>query len=370
MLKIITLIGTRPEIIKLSRVIANLDVHTEHVIVHTGQNYDYELNEVFFDDLGIRTPDHFLEAADDNAAQTIANVISAFDAVLASTSPDAVLILGDTNSCLGIIAAKKRKIPIFHMEAGNRCFDERVPEESNRRVVDHISDVNLVYTEHARDYLLNEGFAPDRIIKTGSPMREVLEHNKGSIEQSDVLKRLSLKPESFVLASSHREENVDDPIRLERLLDAMQDVAEAFDKEIVFSAHPRTRRRCSEFGLSIPRRVNFVEPLGFLDYCKLQVSAFSVVSDSGTLTEEAAILGFPAVMIREAHERPEGMDEGIAVMAGLTSERIIDSVRLVSSQGFKARPPGDYGSANVADKVVRIIVSYTDFVRRVVWRDY
>lgn len=370
MLKVVTLVGTRPELIKLSRVIAELDLHMKHILVHSGQNYDFELNEVFFRDLGIRRPDYFLEAAGLNAAGTIANVIEKFDAVLAEERPGAMLILGDTNSCLGVIAAKKRRVPIFHMEAGNRCFDERVPEEVNRRIIDHVSDINLVYTEHARRYLMREGLRPDTIIKTGSPMMEVLNHHADSIAASSILNEMKLQEDGFILVSAHREENVDSEPRLSALLASLQVVAEEFSKKIIFSTHPRTRRRCEEFGLKISDCVELSKPFGFFDYIKLQKSAWCVASDSGTLTEEAAILGFPAVMLRDAHERPEGMDEGVAVMSGLKASCIIDSIRLATQQdrsGF--RLPEDYASANVSAKVVRLIASYTEFVRRTVWSE-
>lgn len=370
MLKVVTLVGTRPELIKLSLVIAELDKRVEHILVHTGQNYDFELNEVFFQDLGIRKPDHFLESAEPTPTATIASVLTGFEAVLKSEKPDAVLILGDTNSCLGIIAAKKLHVPIFHMEAGNRCFDERVPEEVNRRIIDHISDINLVYTEHARRYLLAEGIAGDTIIKTSSPMREILNKHKEKIGASTVLSKLDLKRTDYFVVSAHREENVDDKDRLTMLLASLDSLAQEFGKRLIFSAHPRTRKRCEDFGLLMPKTVDFIKPLGFLDYIHLQQNAFCVVSDSGTITEEASILGFPAVMMRDAHERPEGMDEGATIMAGLDRNRIVDAVKITTSQdtaNFKAPP--DYDASNVADKVVRIIMSYTDFVRRTVWRE-
>lgn len=367
MLKVLTLVGTRPELIKLSLVIAELDLHVQHVLVHSGQNYDFELNDVFFRDLRIRKPDHFLEAAGKTAAQTIGLVIQRFDEVLARETPDAVLLLGDTNSCLGVIAAKRRKIPIFHMEAGNRSFDQRVPEEINRRVVDHLSDINLVYTEHARRYLLAEGIRPETIMKTGSPMREVLNVFADAIEASDVLPRLRLQPEGYFLVSIHREENVDDPARLSSLIESLNELAREHQKRVIFSTHPRTRERLKDLKHE-ESSIDFMHPLGFLDYVKLQKSAFCVVSDSGTITEEAAILGFPAVMVREAHERPEGMDEASLVVAGLNRERIADAVRLTRAQlGTTFRTPVDYGPENVSQKVVRIIVGYTDYVRRTVW---
>jgi len=368
-LKVLTLVGTRPELIKLSLVIAELDRHVQHVLVHSGQNYDFELNGVFFCDLAIRKPDHFLEAAGATAAETIARVIERFDKVLAEVQPDAMLVLGDTNSCLGVIAAKRRKIPIFHMEAGNRCFDFRVPEEINRRIVDHVSDINLVYTEHARRYLLAEGMRADMVIKTGSPMREVLSTFSQSISRSDVLDRLGLAPGEFFIVSAHREENVDVPERLQALIDTLVALASTFGKRVLFSAHPRTRARIESFGISVPASVEFLMPLGFFDYVKLQTDAFCTVSDSGTITEESAILGFPAITVREAHERPEGMDEGTLIMSSLQADRVIEAVKVVTTQARGVlRAPVDYDAANVSKKVVRLILSYTDFVRRTVWR--
>jgi len=331
-LKVVTLVGTRPELIKLSLTIAELDRHTEHRLVHSGQNYDFELSEVFFRDLGIRKPDHFLRSAGASAAQTIANVISRFDEVLAVENPDAVLVLGDTNSCLGVIAAKRRHVPIFHMEAGNRCFDARVPEEINRRIVDHTSDINLPYTEHARRYLIAEGIRPDTVIVTGSPMRELLLRFADRISTSDITNRLGLQRDGYILMSAHREENVDDPARLRMLMETVAALSRTHDVPVLFSAHPRTRERLDALsGLPDNERIRIVKPLGFHDYISLQQQAFCVVSDSGTLTEECAILGFPAVMIRDAHERPEGMDEGTVVMCGLRSERVLDAVQLVRS---------------------------------------
>lgn len=369
MLKVVTLVGTRPELIKLSLVIAELDRRVDHVLVHSGQNYAFELSDVFFRDLGIREPDYSLDAAESNAAVTVARIIERFDAILDKEQPDAVLVLGDTNSSLGVIAAKKRKIPIFHLEAGNRCFDERVPEEANRRVVDHLSDINLVYTEHARRHLLAEGMAADTVIKTGSPMREILAEFADRIGQSEVLKDLGVEAGEYFVVSAHREENVDDPGRLALLLTSIATLGDEFGKRVVFSAHPRTRARCEEFELSPANSIDFIKPLGFLDYIHLQQHAFCVISDSGTITEESSILGFPAVMIRDAHERPEGMDEGATIMTGLGKDRILDAVSVVVSQGaagFKAPP--DYDSTNVSKKVVRIILSYTDFVQQTVWR--
>jgi UDP-N-acetylglucosamine 2-epimerase (non-hydrolysing) len=368
MLKVLTLVGTRPELIKLSRVIAELDRHVHHILVHSGQNYDFELNEIFFRDLEIRRPDHFLEAAGTTPAQTIALVIERIDKVLETERPEAVLILGDTNSCLGAIAAKRRRIPTFHLEAGNRCFDDRVPEEINRRIVDHVSDINLVYTEHARRYLLAEGLRPDTVIKTGSPMREVLTYFSAQIEASVALTTFQLERDGYFLVSAHREENVDDKARLATLLETLEAVGAAFPKRILFSTHPRTRDRIERYGLSTGPRVEFVKPLGFFDYVQLQRNAFCVVSDSGTLTEESAILGFPAITVRESHERPEGMDEGTLIMTGLDRSRVIDSIRVLTSQRRDStRAPVDYMADNVSTKVVRIILSYVDFVRRTVW---
>jgi UDP-N-acetylglucosamine 2-epimerase (non-hydrolysing) len=370
--KILTVVGTRPEIIKLSRVIAELDANVTHVLVHTGQNYDYELNQVFFDDLGIRAPDQYLDAAGENAAQTIANVISKIDGVLEAEEPDAMLLLGDTNSCLSVIAAKRRKIPVFHMEAGNRCFDQRVPEEINRKLVDHCSDVNMPYTEHARRYLLAEGLSPETVIKTGSPMLEVLEHYKDKIASSDVMKRLELESGKFFLVSAHREENVDSDQNLSELLTSLDVLAEEYEFPIVVSTHPRTRNRIEgRSNYSPNKRISFIKPLGFSDYCHLQVNAACVVSDSGTITEEASILDFPAVTIRETHERPEGMDEGALIMSGLHSDSVLRSVSIVMEQVRNSERPfssvPDYQSRNVSKKVLRTILSYTEYVNRVVW---
>jgi UDP-N-acetylglucosamine 2-epimerase (non-hydrolysing) len=372
-LKVMTIVGTRPEVIKLSRVIAELDRQVEHVLVHTGQNFDYELNQIFFEELEIRRPDRFLDAAGGSAAETIGAVIARSDAVMAEEKPDALLVLGDTNSCLSVIAAKRRKIPIFHMEAGNRSFDERVPEEVNRRIVDHTSDINLPYTEHARRYLLREGLRPETVIRTGSPMREVLEHYAPKIEGSDVLERLGLRAQEYFLVSAHREENVDEPGRLERLLASLDALAGRYGRRIIVSTHPRTQRRLAEHGHAAARDgIEFMRPMGFADYVKLQKNACCVLSDSGTLTEESSILGFPGVMIRDAHERPEGMDEGTLVMSGLTPERVLDAVNLAI--GHYARSPrpfapaDDYRADNVSLKVVRIIMSYVDYVNRTVWQ--
>jgi UDP-N-acetylglucosamine 2-epimerase (non-hydrolysing) len=366
MTKVLTLVGTRPELIKLSLVIGELDRQFKHVLVHSGQNYDFELNEVFFEDLKIRRPDHFLEAAAPTPAATIARVIERIDSVLELERPDAFLVLGDTNSALATIAAKRRRVPVFHMEAGNRCFDDRVPEEVNRRIVDHISDINLVYTEHARRYLLAEGVRPETVIKTGSPMREVLATFAASIDASSVLARLDLAPGSYFVASAHREENVDDPSRLLTLVSTLETLAATYGKRVVFSVHPRTRARLES--AQIAAAVQLIKPLGFFDYVKLQREAFCVVSDSGTLTEEAAILGFPAVMLRETHERPEGMDEATVVMAGIERGRVIEAVRIVHShRATPPRAPADYEAADVSRKVARIIASHIDFIRRTVY---
>ena len=372
-LKVMTIVGTRPEIIKLSRVIAELDRHTRHVLVHTGQNYDYELNQVFFDQLQIRKPDHFLAAAGKTAADTIAGVIAKADAVLDKEVPDALLLLGDTNSCLAAIAAKRRKVPIFHMEAGNRCFDDRVPEEINRRIVDHISDINLPYTEHARRYLIGEGIRPETIIKTGSPMREILTHYGDDIAASRALQRLKLRAGGYFLISAHREENVDSAENLGNLLVSLETLSRKYRKRIIMSTHPRTRKRLATLAKrKIPAKVEFLKPLGFFDYVRLQQEAACVLSDSGTLTEESSILGFPAVMLRQAHERPEGMDEGTLIMSGLKPERVLAAVKAtMATYSGKKRPfatVADYQADNVSAKVVRIIMSYTDYINRTVWR--
>jgi len=372
-LKVMTIVGTRPEIIKLSRVIAALDKHTKHVLVHTGQNYDYGLNQVFFEQLQIRKPDHFLDAAGKTAADTIAAVIARADAVLEREAPDALLLLGDTNSCLAAIAAKRRKVPVFHMEAGNRCFDDRVPEEINRRIVDHISDINLPYTEHARRYLLAEGIRAETVIKTGSPMREILEHHAADIAASQALKKLKLEPGGYFVVSAHREENVDSPQNLGDLLASLEALSRKYKKRIIMSTHPRTRKRLGALGKrKLPAGVEFLKPMGFFDYIRLQQAACCVLSDSGTLTEESAILGFPAVMLRQAHERPEGMDEGVLIMCGLSPERVLAAVKTtITAHAGSRKPfaiPPDYLADNVSSKVVRIILGYTDYVNRTVWR--
>lgn len=371
-LKVMTIVGTRPELIKMSRVIAEFDRHTDHVLVHTGQNYDYELNEVFFDDLGIRKPDHFLSAVGENAAQTIARVIEKADAVMALENPDAVLIYGDTNSGLSVIAAKRRKIPVFHMEAGNRCFDQRVPEELNRTVLDHLSDINMVLTEHARRYLVAEGIRQETIIKTGSHMREVLDHYMPKISASDVVERIGLQPGRFFLLSAHREENVDSPENLRDLIDTLNALAAAYDVPVVVSTHPRTQKRLDGMELGrLDPHIRFLKPFGFCDYVKLQMEALCVLSDSGTITEEASLLNIPAITIRNAHERPEGMDVGTLVMAGLKRDRVLDAVRVVLAQHDRAgrvmAPVVDYEAQAVSKKVLRVVLSYVDYVNRTVW---
>jgi len=371
-LRVMTVVGTRPEIIRLSRVLAALDRTTDHVLVHTGQNYDYELNQIFFEDLGLRAPDHFLGAAGATAAATIGEVIARTDTVLAEVQPDAMLVLGDTNSCLAAIPAKRRKVPVFHMEAGNRCFDERVPEEINRRIIDHIADVNLPYSDIAREYLLREGLPPDRVVKTGSPMYEVLAHYRPRIDASDVLARLELQPEGYFVVSAHREENVDDPERFERLLDVLDQLAEGHGLPVIVSTHPRTRKRLEAAERATHPLVRFLKPLGFSDYVHLQMRARATLSDSGTITEESSILNFPALNIRDAHERPEGMEEGAVMLVGLSPERVAQGLAVLAGQqrGTERtlRPVADYSMPNVSEKVVRLVHSYTDYVRRTVWR--
>lgn len=372
-IKVMTVVGTRPEIIRLSRVIAVLEQVTEHVLVHTGQNYDYELNEIFFKELGVPKPRYYLNAAGRNAAETIGNTISRADRVLEKERPEAVLVLGDTNSCLAVIPAKRRHIPVFHMEAGNRCFDMRVPEEINRRIVDHVSDINLCYTEHARRYLLAEGLPPDCVIKTGSPMKEVLDYHRAAIEASDVHKRLGILPGRYFTVSIHREENVDNPAHLQSLVAGLNTLARRYHFPLIFSMHPRTRKRIESGRHKLHKLVRAMPPLGFLDYISLQKHAFCTISDSGTITEESAILGFPAITVREAHERPEGMDEGVVIMSGLGPKRIVQAVEMTIAQ-FKnlgpARLPADYNVDQVSWKVAKIILSYTDYVNRRVWQKY
>lgn len=371
-MKVATVVGTRPELIKLSRVIHELDRSVQHVLVHTGQNYDYELNEIFFRDLAIRRPDHFLEVAAEALGETIGNVIARAYAVLQQERPDAVLLLGDTNSCLSAIAAKRLRIPIFHMEAGNRCFDQRVPEELNRRLVDHTADINLPYTEHARRYLLAEGIRPETVIKTGSPMREVLGFYRDGIDASDVLQRLGLEGDRYIVASAHREENVDAGDNLRDLLDTLKAVRTRYRMPVIVSTHPRTMKRLEAVGgAGDDADTRFLKPLGFFDYVKLQSNAFCVLSDSGTLTEESSILEFPAVAIRHAHERPEGMDVGTLVMSGLAVDRVLESIDLIRrhrDEGRRFAIAPDYEANDVSAKVVRVIVSYTDYVNRTVWR--
>ncbi len=372
-MRVATIVGTRPEIIRLSRVMAALDRYVEHQIVHTGQNYDYELNQIFFDDLDLRKPDHFLDAAGQTAAETIGLVIARADAALREIKPDAVLILGDTNSSLSAIAAKRLKIPVFHMEAGNRCFDQRVQEEINRKIVDHISDVNLPYSQISREYLLREGLPPDRIIVTGSPMYEVLHHYRPKIEASDVLARLALAPGEYYVVSAHREENVDDPAQFAGLTDVLNRLAET-GRRVIMTTHPRTRKRIEAEGVTLPPQIELLKPFGFSDYVKLQMNACAVLSDSGTITEESSILNFPALNIRQAHERPEGMEEGAVMLVGLNWPRVAEGLAVLESQprGDQRllRTVQDYAVPNVSEKVVRIIVSYTDYVNRVVWHKH
>ena len=372
-LKVMTVVGTRPEIIRLSRVLAAMDRYFDHVLVHTGQNYDYELNQIFFDELGIRKPDYFLESAQlgNTACATVGAVIVKVDEVLAEVQPDAVLILGDTNSCLAVYPAKRRKIPVFHMEAGNRCFDQRVPEEINRAIVDHISDINLCYSDIAREYLLREGLLPDRVIKTGSPMFEVLNHYRPKIEASNVLERIGLRPGEYFVVSAHREENIDDPVQFEKLVQVLNGIARKYGHRIIVPTHPRTRNRIKESGVTLSGLVELMNPLGFYDYVHLQTKAKATLSDSGTITEESSILNFPALNIRNAHERPEGMEEGTVMMTGLEIERVMQALQILESQIQSAdrtfRLVSDYGMPNVSEKVVRIILSYTDYVNRFVW---
>jgi UDP-N-acetyl-L-fucosamine synthase len=375
-LKVMSVVGTRPEIIRLSRVFAALDAHCDHILVHTGQNYDYELNQVFFDDLDVRKPDHFLNSAagSDSAAQTIGNVIIAVDKVLVAVQPEALLVLGDTNSCLSVIPAKRHKIPIFHMEAGNRCFDLRVPEETNRRIVDHTADINLPYSSIAREYLLREGLPPDQVIKTGSPMYEVLHHYLPRIEASDIVQRLGLQAEKYFVVSAHREENIEVERTFDKLITVLNTIAMDHDLPVIVSTHPRTQKRIDATGATFPPHVRLLRPLGFLDYVKLQMSAKAVLSDSGTISEESSILNFPALNLREAHERPEGMEEAAVMMVGLEVDRVRQGLRVLASQPRGAsrnlRLVDDYSMPNVSEKVVRIIHSYTDFVNRVVWKKY
>ena len=375
-LKVMSVLGTRPEIIRLSRVLAALDLHCDHVLVHTGQNYDYELNQVFFDDLGVRKPDFFLNSAEGSTgvANTIGNLITAVDGLLDQVQPEAMLVLGDTNSCLSVIPAKRRKVPIFHMEAGNRCFDQRVPEETNRRIVDHIADINLTYSTIARDYLLREGLPPDQVIKTGSPMYEVLNHYLPKIQASDVLSRLELQPEQYFVVSAHREENVESDKSFTKLVTVLNAVAEDYGLPLVVSTHPRTQKRVDDTGAQFHPMVRLFKPLGFHDYVNLQMQAKAVLSDSGTINEESSILNFPALNLREAHERPEGMEEATVMMVGLEVDRVRQGLAIIATQPRGAdrslRLVSDYSMPNVSEKVVRIIHSYTDYVNRVVWKKY
>lgn len=374
MLKVMTVVGTRPEVIRLSRTIGKLDECFEHVLVHTGQNFDYELNQIFFDDLDVRKPDYFLNAAGQTAAETIGQVIIEIDRVLETERPDALLVLGDTNSCLAVIPAKRRKIPIFHMEAGNRCFDKRVPEETNRLIIDHTADINLTYSQIAREYLIAEGMAPDRVICAGSPMMEVLTAYRDRIDASTALVDHGLEAGRYFVVSAHREENVDSERHIRRLCDCLNTVADRYGEPVLVSTHPRTRQRIERFGLSFNDQIRLLKPLGFLDYVALQMHARAVLSDSGTITEESSILNFPALNLREAHERPEGMEEAAVMMTGLNPDRVMQGLDILQTQGRgnarDLRLVADYSAPNVSDKVVRIILSYTDYVRRTVWKEY
>lgn len=372
MFKIMTIIGTRPELIKMSRVIAELDKHVNHILVHTGQNYDYELNGLFFEDLGVRKPDYFLEVVGDNVAQTIAKVIEKSDAIFEKENPDAVMLYGDTNSCLAVIAAKRRKIPVFHMEAGNRCFDQRVPEELNRKVVDHLSDINLVLSEHARRYLIAEGVRPETIIKTGSHMHEVLEYYMPQIQRSDILNKLELKPNQFFIVSAHREENIDSPQNMRHIIQTLNALAQEYKLPVIVSAHPRTKKKLSNMDLDkLDPLIQFLKPFGFCDYINLQMNAVCVISDSGTISEEASLLNLPAITIRNAHERPEGMDVGTVIMSGVKKDRVLDAVKVIIAQHNKTKPVmqsvEDYEGGPVSKQILRIVFSYTDYVNRTVW---
>jgi UDP-N-acetylglucosamine 2-epimerase (non-hydrolysing) len=375
-LKVMSVVGTRPEIIRLSRVFSKLDEYCDHVVVHTGQNYDYELNQIFFEDLGVRKPDHFLGSAQagGGAAETIGNVIIGVDKLLELEKPQALLVLGDTNSCLSVIPAKRRQIPIFHMEAGNRCFDQRVPEETNRKIVDHVADVNLTYSEIARSYLLREGLPPDLVIKTGSPMYEVLSHYKKQIDQSNVVERLKLEKHTYLVVSAHREENIEPIKSFEKLVVLLNALAEQYQLPIIVSTHPRTQKRISEMGVTFHPKIQLLKPLGFHDYVKLQTMSKAVLSDSGTINEESSILNFPALNIREAHERPEGMEEAAVMMVGLELERVRQGLKILEGQTRAEERSlqlvADYSVPNVSDKVLRILHSYTDYVNRVIWKKY
>lgn len=372
MLKVLTLVGTRPELIKLSRVIVAMDRHFNHILVHSGQNFDYELNQVFFDDLEIRKPDYFLNVASDTVAKTIANVLVNIDEVLEKEKPDAMLIYGDTNTCLAVISAKRKKIPVFHMEAGNRCFDERVPEELNRKVVDHLSDINIVLTEHARRYLLQEGLRPETIFKSGSHMKEVLDYYKPKIQKSSILNDLNLKEKKYFLVSIHREENVDNEENLLEMIQSLRDLVSAYQVPVIVSTHPRTKKRIESYGIKESDGIRFLKPFGFLDYIHLQLNAKCVVSDSGTITEESAILKFPAITIRNTHERPEGMDSGVLILSGLKSSEVLESVKISldihSKKGFLKEDVNDYFVDDVSSKIVNLVQSYTGYVNRVVWK--
>jgi UDP-N-acetyl-L-fucosamine synthase len=373
-IKIVTVVGTRPEIIRLACVIKKLDEYCEHILIHTGQNYDYELNEIFFNDLGIREPDYFLDAAGISSAETIGNVIIKIDKVLAEVEPEAMLVLGDTNSCMAVLPAKRRKIPTFHMEAGNRCFDQRVPEEINRRLVDHMADINLTYSSIARDYLLSEGLPADMVIKTGSPMFEVINTYRSGIDPSDILSKLNLEKHNFFVVSVHREENVNSDVNFLKLINSLNLIAKTYNIPVIVSTHPRTQKRIDILGIKFHSLIQLLKPLGFKDYNKLQISAKAVLSDSGTINEESSIMNFPALNLREAHERPEGMEEAAVIMSGLGSERILQSLSILESQPRDSkrlvRQVHDYSMPNVSDKIVRIIHSYTDYVNRVVWKKY
>ncbi len=373
-LKVVTVVGTRPEIIRLSRVMSKLDHYFEHTIVHTGQNYDYELNEIFFNDLEIRKPDYFLDAAGSNGAVTIGNVIIKIDVLLSKIMPDALLVLGDTNSSMAVISAKRKKIPIFHMEAGNRCFDQRVPEEINRKIVDHVSDINLTYSSIAREYLLNEGIPPDMVIKTGSPMFEVLEYYRNKIDSSKILTQLKLTKNSFFLVSSHREENIDSDINFTNFVDTINSIAKLYKLPLIVSTHPRTKKRIDDQNITFHSHITLLKPIGFLDYIKLQMNAKATLSDSGTINEESSILNFPAINIRDAHERPEAMEEGSVMMTGLNKKRVLQALNILNTQERgEVRTLCevlDYKAPNVSEKVVRIILSYTDYINRKVWKKY
>lgn len=376
MLKIMTIVGTRPELIKMSRVIAEFDSNTNHTLVHTGQNYDYELNQVFFEDMGIRRPDYFLEVASENAAQTIARVIEKSDEVMRKVKPDALLLYGDTNSCLAVIAAKRQKIPVFHMEAGNRCFDQRVPEELNRKVIDHLSDINFVLTEHARRYLIAEGIRQEMIFKTGSHMREVLEYYMPKIDQSDILDRMQLESRKFFIVSAHREENIDTDQNLKDMVETLNAIASKYKYPVIVSTHPRTRNRLNELKLvGLDSNVRFLKPFGFSDYIKLQIEALCVLSDSGTITEEASLLNLQAIMLRNAHERPEGMDSGTTIMSGLSKKRVLDAIRIIldGSSGVEnlISPVSDYETNKLVSKqILRVVVSYIGYINRTIWSKY